>query len=239
VGFRVLQLSYSYGNVKTLVKRAYKPRAVLLADTYATQSVPGHPDHASGSVPHDWKPVEVAPSSTQYTTRPCCMSYGVCLRRQVEKKSSSRELRRVHYFEHASEEGSWGQVLFQYGHIMRQSYQLRSVLSEAVATLSAARTFRSGESGSGAVISQWGPKRHRAVQHFYNADNCLFVRTHFRSREANAIMNHGVQLPDLLDCLSPEEAQREFCHELETMRWLCLKLLEKGRSPRVGDRATA
>jgi hypothetical protein len=123
---------------------------------------------------------------------------------------------------------------------MRQSYQLRSVLSEAsgdppqqlelfaLVTLGLVQSLASG------VLSAT-----EAVQHFYNADNCLFVRTHFRSREANAIMSHGVQLPDLFDCLSPEEAQREFCHELETMRSLCLKLLEKGRSSRVGDRATA
>ena len=68
-----------------------------------------------------------------------------------------------------------------------------------------------------------------AIQRFYHADNCLYVRKRIRSTEANAIMSHGVQLPDLFDCLPPDEAQREFCHELETMRSLCLKLLEKGR----------
>ena len=40
-----------------------------------------------------------------------------------------------------------------------------------------------------------------AVEHFYHADNCLYVRTHFRKREANAIMSRGIQLPDLFDCL--------------------------------------
>jgi len=123
---------------------------------------------------------------------------------------------------------------------MRQSYQLRSVLSEtrgdppqqlelfALVNLGLVQSLASG------VLSAT-----EAVQHFYNADNCLFVRTHFRNREANAIMSHRGQLPDLFDCLSPEEAQREFCHELVTMRLPCLKLLEKGRSSRVGDRATA
>ena len=76
-----------------------------------------------------------------------------------------------------------------------------------------------------------------AVQHFYNADNCLYARKRLRNREANAIMSHGVQLPDPFDSLSPEEAQREFCHELETMRSLCLKLLEKGRSVKEGMQA--
>ena len=70
-----------------------------------------------------------------------------------------------------------------------------------------------------------------AIQLFYHADNCLYVRKHLRSREANAIMSHGVQLPDLFDCLPPTKAQREFYHELETMRSLCLKLLaEKGQT---------
>lgn len=69
-----------------------------------------------------------------------------------------------------------------------------------------------------------------AIQRFYHADNCLYVRKHFRSREANTIMSHGVQLPDLFDSLPPEEAQKELYHELEEMRALCLKLLEKVRS---------
>lgn len=76
-----------------------------------------------------------------------------------------------------------------------------------------------------------------AIQGFYYADNCLYIRKHLRSREANAIMSHGVQLPDLFECLSAEEAQRQFLHELETIRSLCLKLLEKERSPDVPDDA--
>ena len=36
-----------------------------------------------------------------------------------------------------------------------------------------------------------------AVERFYHADNCLYVQKHLRKREANAIMSHGVQLPDL------------------------------------------
>ena len=39
-------------------------------------------------------------------------------------------------------------------------------------------------------------------------------------------MSRGLQLPDLFDCLPTEEAQREFLHELEIIRSLCLKLLE-------------
>ena len=65
-----------------------------------------------------------------------------------------------------------------------------------------------------------------AIQRFYHADNCLYVRKHLRNREANTIMSHGVQLPDLFESLAAEEAQREFFHELEKIRRLCLKLLE-------------
>ncbi|MCP4629285.1 MAG: hypothetical protein GY850_38140 [bacterium] len=76
-----------------------------------------------------------------------------------------------------------------------------------------------------------------AIQRFYYADNCLYVRKHLRNNQANAIMSRGVQLPDIFDCLPTEEAQREFLYELEMIRSLCLKLLEKGRSRRVANRA--
>jgi hypothetical protein len=123
---------------------------------------------------------------------------------------------------------------------MRQSYQLRSVLSEASGDPSQQlELFALVNLGLVQSLASGVLSATEAVQHFYNADNCLFVRTHFRSREANAIMSHGVQLPDLFDSLSPEEAQREFCHELETMRSLCLRLFEKSRSARAGDRASA
>ena len=67
-----------------------------------------------------------------------------------------------------------------------------------------------------------------AIQRFYHAANCLYVRKHLRNKEANAIMSYGVQLPDLFESLETEEAQREFFHELEKIRGLCLKLLETG-----------
>ena len=78
-----------------------------------------------------------------------------------------------------------------------------------------------------------------AIQRFYHADNCFYVRRHLRNREANAIMSHGVQLPDLFEGLPAEEAQREFLHEIETMRSLCLRILEKTRSPGFAERETA
>jgi hypothetical protein len=78
-----------------------------------------------------------------------------------------------------------------------------------------------------------------AVERFYHAENCLYVQRHFRQKEANTIMSHGVQLPDLFEWLPAEEAQREFYHELETMRSLCLQLLEKRRSTSNAARAVA
>ena len=76
-----------------------------------------------------------------------------------------------------------------------------------------------------------------ALHRFYHAENCLYVRKHLRNRDANAIMSHGVQLPDLFESLEAEEAQREFLHELEKIRSLCLKLLEKTGSFRTAPYA--
>jgi hypothetical protein len=78
-----------------------------------------------------------------------------------------------------------------------------------------------------------------AVARFYHAENCLYVRQHLRNRWADAIMSRGVQLPDLFDALPAEEAQREFYHELEIMRALCLKLLERKVMPVVAGEAMA
>lgn len=62
---------------------------------------------------------------------------------------------------------------------------------------------------------------------FYHSDNCLFVRKRLRDKTADEITSRGVRLPDLFEALPTDEAQREFQHELATMRALCLKLLEK------------
>jgi hypothetical protein len=122
---------------------------------------------------------------------------------------------------------------------MRQSHPFCIVLSDASGSpthqleLFALLNLGIAQSLASGVLSAT-----EAIQRFYHADNCLYVRKHLRSKEANAIMSHGVQLPDLFDCLPAEEAQREFSHELETIRSLCLKLLEKGRSFGVLSRAT-
>ena len=78
-----------------------------------------------------------------------------------------------------------------------------------------------------------------AIQLFYNADNCLYVKKHFRNKQANTIMSHGVQLPDLFEALSNKEASREFFHELETIRSLCMNILTEKRSTKIAGRIAA
>jgi len=68
-----------------------------------------------------------------------------------------------------------------------------------------------------------------ALRVFFHTENCLFVRKQLREKTADAIMSHGVELPDLFDVLPTEEAHREFQRELAIMRTLCLKLLEEKR----------
>lgn len=62
---------------------------------------------------------------------------------------------------------------------------------------------------------------------FYHANNCLFVRKQLHDKTADEIMSRGVQLADIFETLPADEAQREFQHELATLRILCLRLLEK------------
>lgn len=66
-----------------------------------------------------------------------------------------------------------------------------------------------------------------AIRLFFHTENCLFVHQALRDQNADAIMSHGVQLPDLFDVLPPKEAQREFQRELTTMRKICLLLLDE------------
>ena len=64
---------------------------------------------------------------------------------------------------------------------------------------------------------------------FFHAENCVYVRKHLQDKTADAVMSHGVQLPDLFEALPTAEAHREFQRELATIRALCLKLLEAQR----------
>jgi hypothetical protein len=74
---------------------------------------------------------------------------------------------------------------------------------------------------SGAVGSM------EATQFFFNAQNCLYVRKKLRDKIADEIMSHGVQLQDLFEVLPEKEAQQEFQRELESIRTLCLRLLDQ------------
>ena len=123
---------------------------------------------------------------------------------------------------------------------MRQHHPFRIVLSAISGNLTEQRElFALLNLGLVQSLASGILSSTEAVERFYYADNCLYVQKHFRQKEANAIMSHGVQLPDLFECLPTEEAQREFYHELETIRSLCLRLLEKRRSASIADRAAA
>ena len=122
---------------------------------------------------------------------------------------------------------------------MKQSFPFRIALSEASSNpAEQLEYFALVNLGLVESLATGILSATEAIQRFYHADNCLYVRKHLRNKEANAIMSHGVQLPDLFEFLPAEEAQREFYHELEAIRSLCLKLLEKERAVSAKPRAT-
>lgn len=123
---------------------------------------------------------------------------------------------------------------------MKNRLQSRMVLSaEAGNLLQQLELFALVNLGLAQSLASGVLSPTEAVERFYHAENCLYVKKHFRKKEANAIMSRGVQLPDLFEALPPKDAQREFCHELETIRALCLKLLGEQRSRPLSDRAVA
>ena len=68
-----------------------------------------------------------------------------------------------------------------------------------------------------------------AVELFFHADNCLYIRRHLKHKVADEIMSRGVQLHDIFDALPVEEAQQEFQREIAAIRALCLILLDDKR----------
>jgi hypothetical protein len=66
-----------------------------------------------------------------------------------------------------------------------------------------------------------------ATGHFFNHDNCQFVRDSLKDEPADEIMGRGLQLADLFDALPAEEAEVEFQRELGEIRSLCSQLLGK------------
>ncbi len=123
---------------------------------------------------------------------------------------------------------------------MRKANQIRIVLSKISGDLTQQlRYFALLNLGMVQSLASGVISATEAVQLFYSAENCLYVREHFRNKKANAIMSHGVQLPDLFEILSVAEASREFFHELEKMRVLCINLLATRRATGVAKRAAA
>src|SRR5215813_4380247 len=123
---------------------------------------------------------------------------------------------------------------------MRQRHSSRILLSAIGGSLTEQRDlFALVNLGLVQSLASGALSSTEALERFYHADNCLYVQKHFRQQEANVIMSHGVQLPDLFECLPAEEARREFYHELEIIRSFCLKLLAKRRSANLADRAAA
>jgi hypothetical protein len=78
-----------------------------------------------------------------------------------------------------------------------------------------------------------------AVERFYHAANCLYVRRHVRNNTAEIIMSHGAQLADLFGLLTGAEARRELYAEIEKIRSLSLRLLAAARSKRQSSQAAA
>lgn len=127
-----------------------------------------------------------------------------------------------------------------YGKFMRQQPSSRIFLSAAKgATAQQQEFFALLNLGLVQSLASGVVSPTEAVERFYHAENCLYVQKHVRQKAAHTLMSHGVQLPDLFESLPAEEAQREFYHELEIMRSLCLQLLEKKRSSRVTTRVAA
>jgi hypothetical protein len=181
----------------------------------------------------------VAPLNTRYAIVLCFVSCGGCVP-VGGKRLSNMEILVRFTTSNINLVALPGSSSFQGHNPMRQQTPFRIALSDtngsltlqlelfALVNLGLVQSLASG------IL---GPTD--AIHRFYHADNCLYVQKHFRNKEANAVMSHGVQLPDLFESLPAEEAQREFYHELEKIRFLCLKLLEKKRSTDPAQRATA
>ncbi|MGH8588436.1 MAG: hypothetical protein ACREXX_03575 [Gammaproteobacteria bacterium] len=101
--------------------------------------------------------------------------------------------------------------------LSQPTHQSQRIASFALLALAVIESLVGGAmTASGAV---------QMLFHGDNGDNCLFVRRHLRNKVVDEIMSRGVQLTDLFDALSAEEAQQEFQRELAAMRLLCLKIL--------------
>ena len=109
---------------------------------------------------------------------------------------------------------------------MKQHIDLHTLLSQATDKDQQITSFALLSLGIIESLAGGAITASHAVELFFYADNCLFVRKQLRQKIADEIMSRGVQLPDVFDALSTQEAQQEFQRELAAMRLLCLKLLE-------------
>ena len=109
---------------------------------------------------------------------------------------------------------------------MKQRIDLHTLLSQATDNKQKIASFTLLALGVISLLADGVITASSAVELFFYADNCLFVRKQIRQKVADEIMSHGVQLPDIFKMLPAEQAQQEFQRELIAMRFLCLKLLE-------------
>ena len=180
-----------------------------------------------------------ARSSIRFGTVPCrgsCDGYALA----GGKRSSNRGTVVKSIILNTTPVKSPGSSSSLHGKCMRQQQPSRIILSAAKGTIAQQQElFALLNLGLVQSLVSGVVSPTEAVERFYHAKNCLYVQKHFRQKAAHTLMSHGVQLPDLFESLPVEEAQREFYHELEIMRSLCLQLLEKRRSSSVATRVAA
>ena len=112
---------------------------------------------------------------------------------------------------------------------MKQHVDILALLSQARDERDRAAAFSLFSLGVVEALAAGALTATGAVEAFFHADNCLYVRRQLRHAVADEIMSRGVQLPDLFEALPAEEAQREFQRELAALRALCLTMLDDQR----------
>lgn len=112
---------------------------------------------------------------------------------------------------------------------MKQRVDMLALLSQARDERDRAGSFALLSLGVVEALAAGALTATSAVEAFFHADNCLYVRRQLRHTVADEIMGRGVQLPDIFDALPVEEAQREFQREIAALRALCLTMFDDPR----------
>lgn len=112
---------------------------------------------------------------------------------------------------------------------MQQTIELRALLARTDDPTQQIAAFAMLGLGVTESLLSGARGASEALEEFFHAENCRFVKQTLHSRAADEFMSRGVQLADLFDALPVAEAQREYQRELALMHALCLKLLEKER----------